>query len=51
MASNLVVRIWYVYQDELREIVFAESGEEAVFEDIVVVDDDTHIYASSGGVW
>lgn len=39
---------WYVYQDELREIVLPESGEKAVFEDIVVVDDDTDIYASSG---
>ena len=43
----LVVCIWYIYQDELREIVVPEGGEKAVFEDIVVVDDDTHIYASS----
>lgn len=41
----LVVCIWHIDQDELREIVVPESGEEAVFEDVVVVDDDTHIYA------
>ena len=47
-GSYLVLCAWYVYQDELREIVLPESGEKAVFEDIVVVDDDTDIYASSG---
>lgn len=40
----LVARIWYIYQDELREIVVTEGGKEAVFEDIVVVDNDTHVY-------
>lgn len=42
--SCLVIRVWCVYKDELREIVLSECGQEAVFEDIVVVDDDTHIY-------
>lgn len=44
----LVVRVWYIYQNKLREIVFPESGEEAIFKDVVVVDNDTDIYASSG---
>ena len=45
-----MVRVWHVYEDELREIVVPESGQEAVFEDIIVVDYDTHIYGSSGRV-
>jgi len=47
----LVARIRYIYQDELREIVITESGKEAVFEDVIVVDNDTHIYGESERVW
>lgn len=50
MEAYLVIRIWYVYKGELRDIVFSESRKEAVFEDIVVVDDGAHIYASSARV-
>jgi hypothetical protein len=34
-VGHPVIRVWYVCQDELREVVLAESGQEAVFEDVV----------------
>lgn len=49
-AHYLMVRIWYVYQDELREIVLSDGRKDAVFKNTVVVDKDTHIYALSDRV-